>query len=315
MNMGDRKGVGSWGARATTADARAAAHVPGDAPDRADWGIEAGNRLLALADATVHWPLAFDWVDADRDPRHHLRRLSILLSRRRANLPPEGQRRLGALLSGLRHGTGRSLVDAAADAGIDPVALALLEHGQLRVEEVSTVLLERLAWGFHTAEAHLASLLGATDDGVPSGRSPVDLRGLVAVLSREAEPSAHSVALLGAPVPVDGPSGRDGWTVLGSPLACVPVAIGTHGFTAAPTIRPDARRRAGFATVVAVVRDRTASPVADLAVRLAIEDDADLPGLDPSAVTDEHGVALITDVWLPDLVRCAGDGLRLPLKV
>ena len=317
MTLGDWEDAEIWGSTGTT-DARDAAQDSGNVHDRADWGIEAGNRLVALAEATAHWPLAFDWVDADRDPRLHLRRLSILLSRRRANPPSEGQRRLGALLSGIRRGTGKSLVDAAAASGIDPVALSLLEQGQLRVQEVTAVLLERVAWGFHTSEVHLASLLGATECGVPGGTtdagSRVDLSGLIAVLSRPAAPRAHSVALLGTGAAVDGPPGRDAWTVLESPLACAPVAFGAEGFTVAPTILPDARRRAGFASVVAVVRDRTSSPVADLVVRLAIEDDADLPGLDPSAVTDENGVAIISDVWLPDLVRRAGDGLRLPLK-
>ena len=285
----------------------------------AEWGRDAGDHLVRLATATVHWPLAFDWVDANRDPRLHLRRLSITLAKGPARLPSDAVRRLGSLLAAIRNGTSRSLVDAAAEVGIDPVALSLLEHGLLRDEEVTTVLLERLAWGFYTTEAHLASVLRGADTGTtetsPPSREGVDLGMLLTVLSLdEASPAvAYSMLGVGPRPELQRRGSSDERSVLDHALACPPVVIGDDGAMAAPTLRPDARHRAGYATIVVHVRDHAAKPVSDREVRLALSDPLDLPGADPSSVTNEAGVATIPNVWLPDLMLRVGDDLRLPL--
>ena len=297
----------------------AAVSPRGDALAESAWGLDSGDHLVGLATATVHWPLAFDWVDADRDPRLHLRRLSITLAKGPARLPSEAVRRLGSLLAAIRNGTSRSLVDAAAEVGIDPVALSLLEHGLLRDEEVTTVLLERLAWGFHTTEAHLASVLRGADTGTPETSHPAqigaDLATLVAVLSRVEESPAVAYSMLGVgPRPeLQRRGGSVERSVLDHAIACPPVIIGEDGAMAAPTVRPDSRRRPGYAAVVVHVRGRDARPVADREVRLVLSDPLDLPGADPSSVTNEAGVATITSVWLPDLMLRVGDDLRLPL--
>lgn len=302
----------------------------------AGWGQSEAAKLVALANATVHWPIAFDWVEANRDPELHVRRLSMLLAqcprelraatRPRAPVPrpnesrlrPDGIRRLGAFLRGVRLGAGQSLVDAASDVGIDPVALALLEHAQLRDDEMTTVLLERLAWGFHTTEAHLTSITcGPQPMGaMPTAPSQTDFELLVATLSRDVVGPTHAVSLLSGALAVPrNASERAAVALLDHSIACAPVGIGLSGCTAAPTIRPDRRRRAGYAQVVVAVRDRAARPVADLAVRLTLSDPNDLPGRDPWAVTNEAGVATLVDVWLPDVVRCTDVGLRLPIAV
>lgn len=305
-----------------------AAGFPDDALADAQWGRAAGDRLVDLASTTVHWPLAFDWVDADLDPRLHLRRLSIMLSKRPDHRPSEGIRRLGSLLSAIRIGGSKSLIAAASEVGIDPVALSLIEGGMLRDEEVTTVLLERLAWGFHTTEAHLASVLPPAElqatggDETPATgtrqgwRSGVDLATLVAVLSHGEAKPAVAYSFMGDSLPngqAHATSGRARRLVLDHAIACSPVTFGEDGVTAAPTLRPDARRRAGYASVVVLVRGRDARPVSDREVRLVLSDPTELPGADPAAVTDASGVATLSNVWLPDLIECAGGGLTLPL--
>ncbi len=323
MIRDDAGGVATWREAAAT-DAGTAARLDDRLADRA-WGQAEAMRLATLALTTVHWPLAFDWFDADRDPRLHLRRLSIFLSGRPACAPSDGVRRLGSLLAGIRRGAGTSLVDGASDAGIDPVALSFLELGQLRDEEVTTSLLERLAWGMHTTVAHLGAVMGCKSESSPHDQTPrgdpmatgADLGPLLHALSHAATAPIHGVALLGGVAGPHSPplsreeSGRR--AVLDCPVACSPMPIGAAGHVVAPTIRPDRRRRAGFAHVVVTVRDREANPVGDVEVRLALGDPSDLPGRDPSAVTDASGIATINDVWLPDLIRSVPDGLRLPL--
>lgn len=293
------------------------------------WGRDAGRSLVELARSTPYWPLAFDWAEADPDPRLHLRRLSALLERRGASVRDDGPANLGALLSSLRQADGRSLVEAAADAGIDPVALALAEQNRLHSEERTGPLLARLAWGFRTTVAHLAAIFLAAG-AAPWGSVPVgqdlrpryaspsmtegggDLSRVLRALSSASEPTRHGLELLGGQ---GGRNTRVGVPILTHPLACPPVADEASGLLALPVIRPDRRRRPGYAQVVATVTDARATPVPDVVVRLALSAPGELPGRDPAAVTDHDGVATLLDVWLDEVSRATGETLRLPLLV
>lgn len=298
---------------------RKSSETPADRLADKHWARADGDVLVALARSTVHWPLAFDWIGADPDPRLHLRRLSLLLSQRPGRTPTAGARRLGSLLSELRRGSGHSVITASAAAGIDPVALSLLEHGHLGDNELTTVLLERLAWGFHTTALHLASVLGRDDllaSRTSSGLdSHVEFIDLIGKVSHSVGAPTHLVTILGdTPSPKRALTDSIAGAILDRPIACSPVIIRGTDLFAAPTVRPDRRRRAGFAQVEVTVRDNDARAVADIEVGLALHAPSELPGLDPSATTDVTGVATLSDVWLPDLVRQTGEGMRLPIR-
>ncbi len=330
------------------------------------WGQDAGTDLVALAEATRFWPLAYDWDFASNDPRLHVRRLSILLAHRTTRASSNGVRRLGEYVAGIRRGSDRTLMSVASDAGIDPVALSLLENGALHTDEMTPALIERLAWSIRTTTDHLwsvarAEMASSTGDAgspaqrvqtqhnlgagrsvpaVPTAPRPVnadstadpDLGNLLAVLSIARGRPELPLAMLGwAGSTINptgnwsqgagpGPSGQNAslsTSVLAHVLACSPCTVSMPDGSVlhlAPTIRPDGDRRPGYAAVMIGVRDHAAHPVADLEVRLALRGDT-LPGSDPSGATNASGVARVQDVWLPDLIQAARNGLRLPISV
>lgn len=53
------------------------------------WGLDAGMALVALAEATNLWPLAYDWERSTDDHRLHVRRLSIFLAHRSTRAHPK----------------------------------------------------------------------------------------------------------------------------------------------------------------------------------------------------------------------------------
>jgi len=306
------------------------------------WGLDAGMALVALAEATNLWPLAYDWERSTDDHRLHVRRLSIFLAHRSTRAASEEVRHLGEFLAGIRRGSDRTIISVASEAGIDPVALSLLENGGLRVDELSQAMVDRLAWAVRTTPDHLRSVTRAGLQARPfeTGSPPEhaqstvdpDLGNLLAVLSIATRRPELPVAMLGwtgstvnpdsnrlqGPEPGSGGQGSSLSTrVLTHVLACSPFTVSMPdggSLHLAPTIRPDSDRRPGHAEVIIGVRDNAARPVDDLEVRLVLRSDT-LPGSDPSAVTNASGSARVRDVWLPDLIQATRDGLRLPIAV
>ena len=306
------------------------------------WGLESGMALVALAGATNLWPLTYDWERSTDDHRLHVRRLSIFVAHRSTWAASEEVRHLGEFLAGIRRGSDRTIISVASEAGIDPVALSLLENGGLHVDELSQAMVDRLAWAVRTTPDHLRSLTRTGLQARPfePGSPPAhaqstvepDLGNLLAVLSIARRRPELPVAMLGwtgsmvnpdsnrlqGPEPGSRGQGSSLSTkVLTHVLACSPITVSISDGSSlhlAPTIRPDSDRRPGHAEVIIGVRDHAARPVDDLEVRLVLRSDA-LPGSDPSAVTNASGTARVRDVWLPDLIQATRDGLRLPIAV
>ena len=63
------------------------------------------------------------------------------------------------------------MMSVASEAGIDPVALSLLENGVLQAGEVSQALVERLAWAMRTTADHLWTVARA---GAGAGASTLE---------------------------------------------------------------------------------------------------------------------------------------------
>lgn len=171
------------------------------------WGLESGMALVAVAEATNLWPLTYDWDRSTDDHRLQVRRLSIFLAHRSMRAPSEEVRHLGEFLARIRRGSDRTIIGMASEAGIDPVALSLLENGGLHVDELSQAMVDRLAWAVRTTPDHLRSVTRAGLQARPfETRSPPDhaqstvdpdLGNLLAVLSIARRRPELPVAMLG----------------------------------------------------------------------------------------------------------------------
>lgn len=306
--------------------------VPDDAAARR--ARASGEALRAWRRRTAAWTCTYRADDDGtlaRDPAFHAWRLAALMGDDApAADPPPGAGRLGEFVATIRAARGLSRVDLAATvdgAGLDPAALALLEHGRLSGEEVGPVLLGRVAMAMGTP----LRVLEALRDGAPglatpavAEREPVAVRSIDWVrraLGAILPASPGLAVALGTPG-VDDEERRIDLAIDSHAIdGPVPLPVFTDvrdgagaDFTVVPVIVPEAHPLPGACGVEAHVRDAIGRPAAGRRLRLQV---LNIPGLEdeePTATTGDDGVARFDRVPLARLVESIG-GEGVPVAI
>jgi hypothetical protein len=265
------------------------------------------------------WVTAFDWRRAGSEDRNMARLSERLLhaSQERLDLPDPANGpdylAFGRYIATLREARGWSRVELAEQAGIDPLAVPLVEHAALTIQECSPGLVARLARAFSLAVEDLAVNPIPMRPIVPAPQSLSSwlrerLAGLLVPLAPQAGPAYRGAV----PAPTGTPAGTAALLahgVLSRPLALPGLqhAFGGRQLEILPTLEAANPPQPGVGHVVIRLVDTEGVPVAGVRVELEL---AGLP-FAAAAPTDAAGVARILDVPLEMLA--AADHLELRL--
>jgi transcriptional regulator with XRE-family HTH domain len=235
---------------------------------------------------TPGWATSFPWERygaAAQDEAFVSPRLSNWLQRA-GSAPaqeeaPQTLRRFGRYMAALRETHGWSRLQVAREAGIDPLAVPLLEHGLLPVSEVTPELVRRLAAAFRIPLHQLAiNPLPQPDDGLSPARDGfgVWLKSVLqlALGPRLALSSGGTLSSLDSAVPV-----ADRPEVLPQPVELPEQAV--------IVMLPDGPA-AGKARLVLEAGQPSQRGAADLHVRLL--DDGNMPLVNMQVLLDLEGL-------------------------
>ncbi len=266
------------------------------------------------------WVTTFDWQWAGPDAGSGAtlsRRLLVALREReglRDELADgEEEASFGRYIAALRHARGWSRPHLAEQAGVDPLAIALLEQAALTTQELSPGLVARLARAFGLSVQELAinpvPQRRAAESRADFGRWLRErLAGLLTGPAFASSPvwRGDHAAVETSPEQGTALSGGSVAGVLGLPEQTLLRENGAV-LQALPTLEPTDPPQAGLATLRVRLLDGQGAPAPGLTVELEM---AGLPFVSPEP-TDDRGITLIPGLPLEMLAALDRLDLRL----
>jgi hypothetical protein len=220
----------------------------------------------------------------------------------------------------MREAQGLSRIDLANNhdrAAIDPVAIMMLEHGRLSTRELGTVFLSRVAIALGTSLSTLEALrddyaVEAASTKIAGQRVSIAhavsgwLRSAYSAILPQSPEMAVALGDGGAStIHADTGVHSQGNRTIDRP---VPLAVTTlvdhlgRSFQAVPTLTPESHPLPGVCGVEVALTDDTNTPVSGRRIRLIVLGNPILRDVEPTATTDERGIAQFARISLTGIL-------------